>query len=135
MYLSILNNEEKALFLGLAYKMATSDGEYSVEEQATISDYCLEMQIPFDESTTVKSIDNIISELNTKSDVRVKKIVVFEAIGLAMADNNYDEGERNIVNQMISAFDLDSEFSIECEQVIKEYISFQNRINKLVLEC
>lgn len=134
MYLSVLNSEERVLFLGLAYNLATSDGEYSSEEQATIEGYCQEVQVQFDDNTMIKPIDYIINELTVKSDVKVKKIVVFEAIGLAMADNKYDEGERSIVNQMISVFGLDSKFSNECEQVIKEYISFQNRINKLVLE-
>lgn len=134
MYLSVLNSAERVLFLGLAYHLATSDGEYSSEEQATIEGYCQEVQVQFDDNTMIKPIDYIINELTIKSNVKVKKIIVFEAIGLAMADNNYDEGERNIVNQMISAFGLDSIFSNECEQVIKEYISFQNRINKLVLE-
>lgn len=134
MYLATLKEEEKELFLGLAYNLATSDGEYSLEEQSTIMGYCQEMQIQFNEKSINKSINEIITELKEKSNNRTHRIIVFEAIGLAMADNNYDEGERKIINKMISAFALNPEFNNECEQIIKEYISFQNRINQLVLE-
>lgn len=133
MYLSILTNAEKKLFLGLAYDLALSDGDYSAEEQATIQGYCREMQMEFDEKTMVKPIDDIIQAFGKESDQKTKKIVVFESIGLAMADNNYDDNERAIVSNMERTFGIDESFGVECEKVINEYISFQNRINNLVI--
>jgi hypothetical protein len=134
MYLSVLNSEEKALFLGLSYNLATSDGVYSTEEKATIAGYCQEMQTTFDEEKMVKPTDEIIHVLSEKSTEKTKKIIVFEAIGLAMADNNYDDGERKIVLDMEKEFGLASGFAAKCEAVLKEYISFQNKINALVLD-
>lgn len=133
MYLSILTREEKRMFLGLAYDLAASDGDYSAEEQATIQGYCYEMQMEFDEKTMVRPIDEIINGFTQKSNLKTKKIVVFEVIGLAMADNNYDDNERAIISDMENKFGLDKSYGEECEKVIGEYISFQNRINNLVL--
>ncbi|MBU5488794.1 hypothetical protein KQI77_11710 [Clostridium sp. MSJ-8] len=133
MYLSILTSEEKRMFLGLAYDLATSDGDYSAEEQVAIQGYCHEMQMEFDKKTMVKPIDEIIRKFSQKSDLKTKKIIVFEAVGLAMADNNYDDNERAIILDMENKFGLDKSFGDECEKVIGEYISFQNRMNNLVI--
>lgn len=133
MYLSILSSEEKRMFLGLAYDLAASDGDYSAEEQDTIQGYCYEMQMEFDEKTMVRPIDEIINGFSQKSNLKTKKIVVFEVIGLAMADNSYDDNERAIISDMENKFGLDKSYGEECEKVIGEYISFQNRINNLVL--
>lgn len=133
MYLSQLNKEEKTLFLGLAYAIATADRDYSIEEQNMIAEYCREMQVEFDEKTIIKSLDCIIETVNKISNTRVKKIFVFEAIGLAMVDKNYDDKERKIVSYMRNEFNLEKEFLQKCESAINEYIEFQNRINNLVL--
>lgn len=134
MYLSVLSNEEKALFLGLAYDLAVSDGNYSAEEQAAIAGYSQEMQLPFDENSMKKPIDAIIDKLSEISDMRTKKIVVFESIGLVMADHNFDERERAIVAKMETEFRIPQSFGKKCEDILNEYFAFQDRINKLVLE-
>ena len=100
MYLSILNNREKQLFLGLAYGLAAFDGEYSEQEQAMIHGYCEEVQMEFQEETMVKPLDDIIEIFKENSSERIKKIVIFEAIGLAMSDNNYQDSERNVILKM-----------------------------------
>lgn len=119
--------------MGLAYNFAASDGDYSIEEQVTIQEYCFEMQIEFDEKTMVKPIDEIICEFSQRSNLKTKKIIVFELIGLAMADNKYDDNEKSIVLDMENKFGLDKRFGDECEKIIDEYISFQNRINNIVI--
>lgn len=133
MYLSILSNEEKKLFLGLAFGLASSDGDYSAKEQATIQSYCHEMQAEFDKKTMVKPIDDIIQVLSQNSNQKTKKIIVFEAIGLAMADDKFDDNERAIVSKMEKSFGIDEKYGVECEKVINEYLSLQNRINNLVI--
>lgn len=133
MYLSTLTNEEKVLFLGLAFDLASSDGDYSAEEQAIVQGYCYEMQIEFDENTMIKPSDEIIQEISRISSQRTKKIIVFEAIGLAMADNNYDDNERSIISGMEKSFGLDEKYGIACEKAISEYILLQNSINNLVI--
>jgi tellurite resistance protein len=133
MYLAILSAEEKELFLELAYNLATSDGIYSDEEKEYMRCYCHEMQCEFNENMIVRSVKQIIERYNEISDLKGKKIIVFEAIGLAMADGNFDEGERNILIGIENEFCIEKGFVDKCEKVINEYISFQSKINNLVL--
>lgn len=134
MYLAILNREEKELFLNLAYELASIDGDYSDEENAMINGYCHEMQIVFEKEKMVKSIEKLLTRISEISDERAKKIIVFEIIGLAMADGKFDEDERKLVTRMEVEFKLGAEYAMKCEAILEEYIAFQNKINQHVLD-
>lgn len=136
MYLALLSEKEKEIFLNVAFNLVTADGDYSDEEKAVIAGYCQEMQYTytFDKKRTVKSIDVLINDIRSNSDNKIKKIFVFELIGLAMADGNYDESERNLINKLEMEFDIDLGFARDCETVLNEYIAFQTKLNQLILE-
>lgn len=133
MYLALLGKEEKELFLGLAYNMAASDGYYSDVEKETIAEYCKEMQIDFNENTMIKPIEKLLNRFNEISDGKIKKIIVFELIGLAMVDNNYNVEEKKLMKKIEEAFGIEQGFDEKCELIISEYISFQQKINQLIL--
>ena len=133
MYLSLLNENEKIYFLGLAYNIATIDGNYSNEEKAMINGYCQEMQVEFNEKTMINSNDFFITKINSSSDNKVKRIILFELIGLAMSDNNYDEIEKEMVLDLSNSFEIESSYLDKCEDALIKYITFQNKLNKLVL--
>lgn len=133
MYLALLKEEQKELFLSLAFNLASANGDFCDEEKAVIAGYCQEMQIVFDQERMVKPVEELISKINLSCDNREKKIIVFESIGLAMVDNKYDDSERKIVKLMTDMFELGDGFAEECESVLSEYITFQKRINELVI--
>ncbi len=134
MYLGILENKNKELFLNLAYNLALSDGDYSEDEEMMIKSYCNEMQIELDMKNINRSIDSIIKEMSEECNIRDKKIIAFESIGLAMSDGCYCEKEIKVIESMILKFDLSREFVNKCEEIINEYINFQYKINTLVLD-
>lgn len=134
MYLTLLNKKEQDLFLDMAFELVFSDGEYTKEEKQMVSDYCDEMKIPLREAKEDdKTIEDILSIIKQNSDKRVQKIIIFELIGLAMADGNYDDKERAMILNMEKVFEIELEFAEECEKILMEYIKFQERINELVL--
>lgn len=134
MYLTILNKKEQDLFLDLAFELVFSDGKYTEEEKKMVSDYCDEMKIPLREmKEDDKTIEDILSIMKQNSDKRVQKIIIFELIGLAVSDGNYDDKERGMILDMESAFKIEEKFAEECEKILNEYIKFQERINELVL--
>lgn len=133
MYLAILNKKQKQAFLAFAYCMATSDGVYSEEEQLFMQSYCDEMKIPLDLEGLQRSAEEAIQELDAVCDLRAKKICIFEAIGLAACDQNYDENERALIRQAMMSLGIDEGFDAECEKMINEYLEFQNKVNTLVL--
>ena len=132
MYLSLLNEEEKNLFLDFAQVLSASDGNIGVEEVEILKAYCAEMNISTQFEKPSKPVENIIEEINSVSDDRSKKIIIFELIGLALSDNCYDESEKKLIAEAIQIFDMDENYIQECEKVITEYISVQNRVNNLI---
>lgn len=134
MYLGGLNSTEKKMFLGLVVEMAMVDGVYSEEEKAIIYAYCQEMQVEFEKEYEKQSVDEILSFIKVNSSCITKKIFVFELVGVALTDGTYDEREKALVLRMCQEFGIDVEFITQSENVIKEYISFQKRINQIVLE-
>jgi len=133
MYLTLLNEKEKEAFLGLAYNLAAADGNYSDEEKDVISGYCEEMQYKFDEKSMVKSTDTLLNMVNANSSEKTKKIIIFELVGLAMADNNYDEDERALISLMEKKFSIDIGYANKCEEELNKYIEFQQKLNQIVI--
>ena len=131
MYLSILKENEKKMFLDLAYALSSADGNVADKEKTLIHHYCDEMGIEkHTPSTVVKS--EVVKELVETTDLQSKKIIVFELIGLAMADNSYDESEKQFILETASKFGLPNTFVDRCEKIILEYLSFQDKINNLI---
>ena len=133
MYLAILNDEQKNLFLNIAKKLASTDGNFSEDERQVIDGYCHEMSV-----SVVKKLDiakeDMIERLGSISNTSEKKIIVFEFAGLVMADSNFDESERVFLKQIAEKFDIDLNYINKCEKVFQRYIELQNEINALVME-
>ena len=133
MYLSLLSEKEKKLFLGYAHALSSVDGYFSDEEKKMIDSYCYEMQLEFCAEDANRPIDAIVDDMYTFCGVQARKIVVFEAIGLAMSDGNYDKKERNLICSTMKKFGIDENFEKDCVTFIGEYIKLQNKINNLVI--
>ncbi len=133
MYLAALNEEQKKLFLGLAYHIAMADGVYCDDEKHMMASYCKEMQIDLDEAITDKPASDIIEEMADICAEREKKIIVFEAVGLALVDGYYDISEQNLINMAAKKFGTTDEYTSKCEKIIKSYLQLQSQINSLVI--
>ncbi|WP_312060804.1 hypothetical protein [Anaerotignum sp.] len=133
MYLSLLSKNEKELFLNLAYEFSLIDGDYGIEEQQMIESYCNEMQISSTNLKQSNSLSSVTDVIAQESSIRNKKIIIFEIIGLAMSDGKYDDKEKDYIYELIQKFMLNDNLSLQCEEVISEYISLQHKINSLVI--
>lgn len=133
MYLALLNKDQKEMFLGLAYNLSNIDGDYSSSEQQMIESYCGEMNIEYSDSIAKVELNTIMENINKIFDNKSIKIVLFELIGLAMVDNNFDETEHAFLNSIQNLFSVDSEFMSKAENYIKNYLDLQLNINTLIL--
>lgn len=133
MYLSMLNDSQKKIFLGLAYHLSNADGDYSLHEQEMMKSYYEETGIEFDEKVENKSIETLLAELKNNFDLRNIKIIIFELIGLAMVDDDYSDDERAIIKSISIQFTIGENILNEYENLISEYIFLQNKINNAVL--
>lgn len=134
MYLARLNDEEKELFLGIAYNLALADGVYSEKEEAMLDAYGKEMDIKVECSNMRYSTNEIVEKLKRKCSLEKKKIILFECTGLAMIDGTYDENEKNFILNMQMEFGIEENFVFKCEKVLRKYIFLQDEINRLVFD-
>ena len=133
MYLSLLNNYQKSLFLSLTLYLANTDSDYSKEEHEVIQSYCNEMNITENSFIPFTNITEIISKIDESSNTQEKKIVIFEAIGLAMIDNDYSDNEKKLIQLINTYFGFDKTFIIKCEELVNRYLIFQKEINNHIL--
>lgn len=133
MYLSLLNDRQKQLFLMLSYNLANSDGDFSEAEQLMINSYATEMGISPNINNSFLDDSQIIDELEKSTGKREKKIIIFELIGLAMSDSSYNALEHETIRKVATKFAIDAAFEEYCEKKISEYLMFQNSLNEVVL--
>lgn len=93
----------------------------------------MEMDMELKMEDVDKDLNRVINNINQTCGKQEKKIIVFEMIGLAMADYNYDDGEREIVKKALAIFDLESDFGDYCEKKLTEYFNLQNELNSYIL--
>ncbi len=133
MYLSMLNDKEKKLFLDFAFYLASADDDYSDAEKSMMQMYCSEMQCDFEDKKPDRPVESVIEDMKACVSEHNKRIIVFEAIGLCMVDNNYDQHEREMILSLVQGFGLSGDFADRCEKILLDYLVFQNSINALIL--
>ena len=105
MFLQVMNNEEKQKFLELVYIIASIDGEFAEEEQEIVNSYKNELGLS--EIPETSNIDGLVEYFSLKA-VEMKKIVLFETIGLINADDKMKKEEADVLIKMTEAFGLDN---------------------------
>ncbi len=133
MYLSLLNEEEKKLFCGLAYNIVMADGIFQDKERKLLESYEMELGFPVELDKIDEDFDIILDKLDEEATQRSKKIIVFECIGLAVIDSEYAQQEREMIHKIILRFNIDGSFERECESILYDYLKLQNRLNEVVL--
>lgn len=133
MYLSMLREEHKTVFLELAYELAFLDNDFSEKERIMIESYCNEMRVEVPTIIRARTINEIVESMKSDWEDREKKMVVFEIIGLAMVDGNYDNVEKKAVEDIAAVLQIEESFVEQSEVLLNEYLEMQNKINRLVL--
>lgn len=118
MYLNLLTDEEKRLFLELEIYMSKEDSEFSAEEKDIIDAHCLEMHIDSYDYECTRPLINIISELSEKCTDSEKRIIFLELVAVVLADGLYHEAERAIIEQIKNYFGLNDNDEKEAFDII-----------------
>ena len=104
MFLHELNKEESIAFINLVKEFANIDEIFANEEKKLIDDYIKELSLEecsFDKLT----LEEIEKTLRGSSD-RVKKIIYFELVGLALVDGEYEHKEKVFLNNLAYSFNI-----------------------------
>ena len=124
MFLHLLKDNEKEAFIDLCRLAAACNGSVSEEEEITIEQYCAEMGISFPMSHA-QTLEGVLSCF-TDSDIRSRKIVVFEIIGLIFADGDFDEKESQFIEKISGALGISIHQVSEMLELTGRYLHVLN---------
>ena len=110
MFLNILNNQEKEIFLELAHHIARSDNDFSNEQKSIIETYCIEMTIEDIEYN--KDLFNLETLLAKVKEKESQKIILLEIMALVYSGNYLHIEEKKVINKMIDIFGLNPSLAI-----------------------
>jgi len=104
MFLNELNSQEAVAFINLVNQFANIDEVFAKEEKELIESYLVELNIGPDKVNLLK-YEEIIDELK-KSTNRVKSILYFELVGLALVDGDYGDKEIDFLDKIAIGLDI-----------------------------
>lgn len=135
MFLNVLKDQNKELFLELCLHLSNSDGVFSDSEKEVLKAYCKEMEITEKTDLSMRPLENVVSILNNNANLVEKKIVIMELLALAYVDGIYDENEKEEMNIIISGLEFSENQVKEIIELLNKYINICDEIkNYLCVE-
>ncbi|MBC2580480.1 hypothetical protein [Clostridium sp. DJ247] len=134
MFLNELSKRESIAFVNLVEALANIDEVFAENEKDLVKEYIEELSL--DGKTIEKlTVELALKELKTSTD-RVKNIIYFELLGLALIDGEYDQKEIDFLDNLAVNLSISSkkqqEFINYFKTVKETYeITFVNYENKL----
>ncbi len=130
MFLRSLNNDQKTLFLGLAYHSANANGVVDAAEKKLIKSFSEELGIS-EEDYCKLGFEDICNKLVEISNRKELIEISFEILGLMMGDTAYDSAEKAFVIKLFDCFGLSEALLSEMEECLQEYILVYKKIQKI----
>lgn len=127
MFLRSLKNEQKPLFLGLAYQAVNANGVVEDTERKLIKGFSEELGIP-ENDYSEQGFDDICDKL---ADICNRKELIeisFEILGVMMGDTCYDQDEKDFMRRMTAKFSISEETLNEMEKCLDEYLAIYKKI-------
>ena len=104
MLLKELNEKEAQAFLKLATEFINVDGKINIQEKQIINKYSKELNIVDTENLgQVSDAKKVLAEATE----RVKNIVYFELLGIALVDGEYENTEIDFLEDLSNTFGID----------------------------
>ncbi len=126
MFLHVWKENEKEAFIDLARLAAACNGSVSEEEEIMIEQYCAEMGIPLPMSHA-HTLEGVLACFED-SDIRSRKIIVFEIIGLIFSDGDFDEKESRFIEKIATALGISIHQVQEMLELTGRYLHVLNDI-------
>ena len=104
MYLEMLTEKERKLFLDLAYQAMECDGEISQEEIETIKSYEVECQLLG--YTRTQRTEKECLKLLKQSEMSHCRIILIELTGIWSADNEWKDAELAMMDRVAAGLGI-----------------------------
>ncbi len=131
MFLGQLSEKEKNAFISLSIHASNSNGIFADEEKVMIQEYCKEMGIPFFDADNAISMDEVVAVF-MESELRIKKIVLLETLGLLYSDGEFDDSEKGFINEYAKKIGLTDEDIEKQTEAIKEYLVVLKKVAEAI---
>ena len=133
MFLEILQDDQKDLFLQLAVIAARENGYVDEAESEMLLKFASEMKIP-PRAEAIMSLDEIVDELAKSCDKREKKIVLFETAGIMNSDGEYNDEEYEFIKKIADKFEISEEELGAMMGLVSDYVALFNEIIITVID-
>lgn len=104
MFLEMLEEKERLVFLDLAHLAMSCDGEISKEELDVLSTYSYECKVE-DFKHSNKSLDQCLYDLSGSLRTH-KKIILLELMGIWAADDEWRDEEIHMMDHIATKLDI-----------------------------
>lgn len=125
MFINELSKKEAVAFLGLVKGMTVADHVFADEEDKLLEEYIEELGLE-NEIIRFFTVNEAISLLSGSKE-RIKNIVYFELLGLALVDGEFAEDEINILNHVAGKFEISKEKQTNYLNYFKEVKSIYDK--------
>ncbi len=132
MFLEMLNEEQKKLFMHLAIIAANANGYVEESENKMLLHFEKEMNIDPITQSNMK-LDDVIDELYNICGELEKKIVLFEIVGILFSDENCDKEEMEFLDKIAGRFGFSNEQVKDMISLVEEYTKLYSQIFDTVI--
>lgn len=108
MYLAMLSQKQKELFLDLSIFSMQSDGIIEPREQELVYQYCTEMDIERRVAPQCDSVEEVLNELKHISTDSELKEMTIELVALMYADEDFADEENALLTKLQEIFGFSS---------------------------
>lgn len=130
MFLNELNKKECMAFVNLVEILANIDEVFAQNEKDLINEYIEELSLA-NEIIEKLTFESAAKELNVSTD-RVKNIIYFELLGLALIDGEFDKKEVDFLSGLASKLNITS---IKQQEFINYFKTVKEELDGMFINC
>ena len=131
MYLNQLNLTEKNAFMSLSIHAANADGVVDDSETLLFQNFCKEMEIPYLDPKNCADLDQVI-KVFAASAPRIKKIVMFELLGLLYTDGEFSQPEQVFAHKVAEGIGVSDSVMKQLSEMVERYYGLLMEISVII---
>lgn len=129
MILKELSRKEGIAFVQLVLEFVRMDNVLSKEEEYKIDDYLSELDITRENLSELTFTESLC--LIKESTTRIKNIIYFELMGLALVDGDYEDHEVGFLEELANSLKIERASKFKYANFYYEFIDSYESSNKI----
>lgn len=134
MFLNLLQETNKDLFLKLCVHASLANDIFAEEEKEMIYAYCREMNISEHIPEDTSEFDKVVDSLAVQANYVEKNIIILEILGLVKTDGVYDEKEEEFMKKLIKRMKVKNDVLSKYNSLLEIYIAVCKELRAAVCE-